>query len=223
MAYHLSFGYVWDFHNAILSGLVTTMVFTIVSLAIGLVIGFLTSLVRQYGPRPLAFLGKCYVELFRGTPVLIQLFWFFFCLPALLGVEIGNAVSTTVALSLYMGALCSESFRASLRNIGAEQQDACIALGLSRRVVYPYVILPQAFLRALPNLLSNAITLFKESALISAVGMADLMYQGQSIADATARPIEILTVVALIYFVIAFTLTRVVGRFERRMLFRMAM
>jgi polar amino acid transport system permease protein len=80
------------------------------------------------------------------------------------------------------------------------------------------VILPQATIRAVPTLLSNCVTLFKESALVSAVGMADLMYQGQTIADSTARPIEILTVIALIYFLIAFTLTRLVSVYERKLL-----
>ena len=222
MTYHLSFSYIWDYRVPLLYGLGTTLAFTIVSLAIGLALGFLTSVARHYGPRPLAVTATGYVELFRGTPVLIQLFWFFFCLPALLNVEIGTAVTTVIALSLYMGALSSESFRSALRNIGLEQQDACVALGLPVRVSLQHVILPQAVLRAIPNLLSNCVTLFKESALISAVGMGDLMYQAQSIADSTARPIEILTTVALIYFLIAFTLTRVVALYERRMLFRTA-
>ena len=215
-------GFLWDYRWPLVNGLGTTLLFTALSLSLGLALGFLTSVARHYGPRWLATLAAGYVELFRGTPVLIQLFWFFFCLPALLNVEIGTWITTVIALSLYMGALSSESFRSALKNIGAEQQDACIALGLSPRTRLQHVILPQAVIRAIPNLLSNGVTLFKESALISAVGMADLMYQAQSIADSTARPIGILTFVALVYFVIAFTMTRVVGLYERRMLTRMA-
>ncbi len=146
---------------------------------------------------------------------------FFFCLPAILGMELGNVFSTVLTLSLYMGAISSESFRAALRSIGAEQRDACVALGLPARVSVPYVILPQTVLRAVPTLLSNCVTLFKESALVSAVGMADLMYQGQMIADSTARPIEILTATALIYFIIAFSVTRIVSFYERGDLARM--
>jgi polar amino acid transport system permease protein len=100
--------------------------------------------------------------------------------------------------------------------------DACIALGLPRRVQVVSVVLPQAVLRAVPTLLSNCISLFKESALVSAVGMADLMFIGQNISNNTARPIEVLTAVALIYFVIAFPLTRLVTRVEKGMLKKLA-
>jgi polar amino acid transport system permease protein len=218
MGYDLSFGYVWDYRFAIADGLMVTLYFAAISLVIGLVIGFVTSIARQSDNPIVYWISTAYVEIFRGTPVLIQLFWFFFCLPAILGVEIGNATSTITALSLYMGALSSESFRAALKSIGVEQHDACVALGLPARVKIPFVILPQATMRAVPTLMSNCVTLFKESALVSAVGMADLMYQGQTIADSTARPIEILTVVAFIYFIIAFTITRLVSVYERRLL-----
>lgn len=220
MNLHAALGFLWDFRLPLLTGLGNTLYFTALGLAFGLTLGFLVSVVRQAGHPVLKVITITYVEIFRGTPVLIQLFWFFFCLPALLGVELGNVFSTVLTLSLYMGAISSESFRAALKSIGAEQRDACIALGLPSRVSVPYVILPQTILRAVPTLLSNCVTLFKESALVSAVGMADLMYQGQMIADATARPIEILTATALIYFVIAFAVTRIVTFYEQSYLSR---
>ncbi len=109
-----------------------------------------------------------------------------------------------------------------LHAVGREQMDASIALGLPRSVRIVHVILPQAVLRAAPTPLSNGISLFKESALVSAVGMADLMFIGQNISNNTARPVEVLTAVALIYFVIAFLLTRLVTRIERGMLRKLA-
>jgi polar amino acid transport system permease protein len=154
--------------------------------------------------------------------VLVQLFWIFFCLPLVLGVELSNLASGIIALTLYMGAISSETFRASLKAVGREQLDACVALGLSPFVRTTSVILPQAILRAAPTLLSNCISLFKESALVSAVGMADLMFVGQNISNNTARPIEVLSIVALIYFAIAFPLTRAVTFIEQRILKRLA-
>lgn len=222
MNYHLSFGYVWGYRDVIASGLLATLGFTLASLVIGIMIGFLSSIASQSRIFIIRWISTAYVEVFRDTPVLLQLFWFFFCLPAILGVNINNVVSTVTALSLFMGALSSESFRSALRSIGPEQHDACVALGLPGRIKIAYVILPQALMRSVPNQLSNCVTVFKESALVSAVGMADLMYQGQTIADATARPIEILTVVAAIYFVIAFTTTRFVSIYEKRLLTRLA-
>jgi polar amino acid transport system permease protein len=162
------------------------------------------------------------VEFFRGTPVLIQLFWIFFCLPLILDVELPNFISGVIALTLYMGAITSETFRASLKSVGREQLDACVALGLPRRVQVTSVILPQAVLRAIPTLLSNCVSLFKESALVSAVGIADLMFVGQNISNNTAKPVEVLTVVALIYFIIAFPIARAVTLVERRILARLA-
>jgi len=213
--------FLWDYRFAILSGLLQTLYYTAIGLALGLTLGFVTSVARYAGHWTLRIAATAYVEVFRGTPVLVQLFWFFFCLPAILGIDLGNQISTIATMTFYMGAISSESFRAALKSIGSEQRDACIALGLPGRVSVPYVILPQTIMRAVPNLLSNCVTLFKESALISAVGMADLMYQGQMIADSTARPVEILTAIALIYFVIAFTATRIVTYYEQAFLTRL--
>lgn len=221
MNIHAALGFLWEYRFALLIGLGNTLYFTGLGLLFGLALGFIVSVVRHTGHPVLKLVAAAYVEIFRGTPVLIQLFWFFFCLPALLGVELGNVFSTVLTLTLYMGAISSESFRASLKAIGSEQRDACVALGLPARVSVPYVVLPQTVMRAVPTLLSNSVTLFKESALVSAVGMADLMYQGQMIADNTARPIEILTATALIYFIIAFTLTRVVTFYEQGYLRRL--
>ncbi len=218
----LDFSVLWKFTDALALGLWTTARLTLLCIVLGTAIGFLVGLARTSESRLLRVATATYVEFFRGTPVLIQLFWIFFCLPLILGVELSNFASGAIALTLYMGAITSETFRSSLRAVGREQMDACVALGLTRRVQVANVILPQAVLRAAPTLLSNCISLFKESALVSAVGMADLMFIGQNISNNTARPVEVLTAVALIYFVIAFPLTRAVTLIERRMLKKLA-
>ena len=218
----LDFSVLWKFTDALALGLWTTARLTLLCIVLGTAIGFLVGLARTSESRLLRVATATYVEFFRGTPVLIQLFWIFFCLPLILGVELSNFASGAIALTLYMGAITSETFRSSLRAVGREQMDACVALGLPRRVQVANVILPQAVLRAAPTLLSNCISLFKGSALVSAVGMADLMFIGQNISNNTARPVEVLTAVALIYFVIAFPLTRAVTLIERRMLKKLA-
>lgn len=214
----LDFSVLLRFTDALAMGLWTTIRLTLLCVVLGTALGFVIGLLRSGGNAVLRGLLGVYVEIFRGTPVLIQLFWIFFCLPLILGVELSNFVSATVALTLYMGAITSETFRASLRSVGREQLDACVALGLPRRAQIVNVIMPQAVLRAAPTLLSNAISLFKESALVSAVGMADLMFIGQNISNNTARPVEVLTAVAIIYFVIAFPLTRAVTVIEQKLL-----
>jgi polar amino acid transport system permease protein len=218
----LDFSIVLRFQEALALGLWMTIKLTLICVVLGCSLGFFIGLARTSRSSILRAISSVYVEFFRGTPVLVQLFWIFFCLPLILGVELSNLTSGVIALTLYMGAITSETFRASLKSIGPEQLDACVALGLPRRVQVTNVILPQAVLRAVPTLLSSCVSLFKESALVSAVGMADLMFVGQNISNNTARPIEVLTVVALIYFVIAFPLTRAVTLVERRVLAKLA-
>ncbi|MBY5835149.1 amino acid ABC transporter permease (plasmid) [Rhizobium leguminosarum] len=218
----LDFSILLRFEHALLLGLWMTIKLTVICIVLGCSLGFLVGLLRTSRNLALRAISSIYVEFFRGTPVLIQLFWIFFCLPLLLGVELSNLASGVIALTLYMGAITSETFRASLKSIGQEQLDACVALGLPRRSQVMNVVLPQAVLRAVPTLLSNCVSLFKESALVSAVGMADLMFVGQNISNNTARPVEVLTVVALIYFVIAFPLTRAVSLIEGRILKKLA-
>lgn len=218
----LDFSILLRFQDALALGLWMTIKLTLICVVLGCSLGFFIGLARTSRSALLRAASSIYVEFFRGTPVLVQLFWIFFCLPLILGVELSNLTSGVIALTLYMGAISSETFRASLKSIGPEQLDACVALGLPRRVQVTSVILPQAVLRAVPTLLSNCVSLFKESALVSAVGMADLMFVGQNISNNTARPIEVLTVVALIYFAIAFPLTRAVTLIERRVLAKLA-
>ncbi|CAN7588279.1 amino acid ABC transporter permease [Pararhizobium sp. LjRoot235] len=218
----LDFSILNKFQYALLLGLWTTLKLTAICILLGCTLGFVVGLARSSRNVALRAVSSAYVEFFRGTPVLVQLFWIFFCLPLMLGVEFSNFTSGVIALTLYMGAITSETFRASLKSIGPEQFDACVALGLPKNVQVINVVLPQAVLRAIPTLLSNCVSLFKESALVSAVGMADLMFVGQNISNNTARPVEVLTVVALIYFVIAFPLTRAVSVIEARILRKLA-
>ncbi|WP_341313529.1 amino acid ABC transporter permease [Paraburkholderia sp. IMGN_8] len=219
---HLDFSAVLPYWLVLLKGLGLTIAFTSSCAVIGSLAGFVLSLLRMSPSRWLKATTTLYVEFFRGTPLLIQLFWVYFCFPVVFRIPIPPYVSVVISLTLYMAAITSETFRGALKSISAEQHDACTALSLSPQAKILYVIFPQALLRAVPPLLSNIVSLFKESALISSVGVADLMFVGQNISNSTARPVEFLTTVAMIYFLVAFPLTRLVGVVETRMLRRYA-
>jgi polar amino acid transport system permease protein len=219
---NLDFSVVWSYWLVLLKGLGLTLSFTMTSAVVGSLAGFVLSLLRMSPSGWMKAPTTLYVEFFRGTPLLIQLFWVFFCFPVVFRLPIPPYLSVLISLTLYMAAITSETFRGSLKSIAGEQHDACIALSLSPRVKILHVIFPQALLRAIPPLLSNVVSLFKESALISSVGVADLMFVGQNISNSTARPVEFLTIVAVIYFLVAFPLTRLVGVVESRMLRRYA-
>ncbi|TPE49468.1 amino acid ABC transporter permease [Maribrevibacterium harenarium] len=223
MSYTVDFLFLANYWDALLNGLMTTLGITGLCLVLGLGLGFVVALMRLSQNVVVRSVSTVYVEFFRGTPVLIQLFWIFFCLPLVLGIEIGNFMSAVIALTLYMGAIVSETFRSSLRAIEKDQMDACVALGIGGFTKVIYVILPQAILRAIPTLLSNSVSLFKESALVSAVGMSDLMYIGQNISSITFKPVEMLTAVAVIYFLIAFPLTRSVSLLERKLIHKISL
>lgn len=218
----LDFTVVFSYWQALLQGLALTLVFTVGCAIMGSLCGFLLSLLRASRSRWLSVPAGLYVELFRGTPLLIQLFWVFFCFPVVFGIDIAPYMSVLLALTLYMTAITSETFRGALKSIPGEQHDACVALGLASWNKTIFVVFPQALLRGIPPLLSNVVSLFKESALISSVGIADLMFVGQNISNSTARPVEFLSAVAVIYFLVAFPLTRLVGVVETRMLRRYA-
>lgn len=218
----LDFSVVLGYWPVLLKGLALTLAFTGACALLGSLLGFVVSMLRQVKTPLLRLPLTLYVEFFRGTPLLIQLFWVFFCFPVVFGLDIPPYVSVLIALTLFMGAITSETFRGALKSIASEQHDACTALGLGSKVKVLYVIFPQALLRAVPPLLSNVVSLFKESALISSVGVADLMFVGQNISNSTARPVEFLSAVAVIYFLVAFPLTRLVGVVEGRLLRRYA-
>jgi len=219
---HLDFSAVLPYWLVLLKGLGLTVAFTSSCAVIGSLAGFVLSLLRMSPNRLLKGGTTLYVEFFRGTPLLIQLFWVFFCFPVVFRVDIPPYVSVVISLTLYMAAITSETFRGALKSISAEQHDACTALSLTPQAKILYVIFPQALLRSIPPLLSNVVSLFKESALISSVGVADLMFVGQNISNSTAKPVEFLTTVAIIYFLVAFPLTRLVGVVESRFLRRFA-
>ncbi|RQU47879.1 amino acid ABC transporter permease [Burkholderia cenocepacia] len=217
-----NFASVFPYWAVLLKGLAITIAFTSSCAVMGSIAGFVLSLLRM-SPNPvIKGVTSLYVQFFRGTPLLIQLFWVFFCFPVVFRVDIPPYASVVISLTMYMAAVTSETFRGALKSISAEQHDACIALSLPPQAKILFVIFPQALLRAIPPLLSNIVSLFKESALISSVGIADLMFVGQSISNATAKPVEFLTAVAIIYFLVAFPLTRLVGLVESRFLRRFA-
>ena len=204
MRYDFSLSVIAEYFDVLLLGLLTTIEFTVICVALGSVLGFMLSLMRVSRSRLLRIVSTAYVEFFRGTPVLVQLFWIFFCLPIVLGIEIGNFASSVIALTLFMGAISSETFRSALHAIPSDHMDAGVALGLSPYQRVRYIVFPQAVRLAIPTLLSNSVSLFKESSLVSVVGMSDLMYVGQNISNVSARPVELLTTVAFLYFVVAF-------------------
>lgn len=139
----LDFSVVLNYWPVLLKGLALTLAFTGLCALLGSLLGFVVSLLRQVKTRLVRLPLSLYVEFFRGTPLLIQLFWVFFCFPVVFSVDIPPYVSVLIALTLYMAAITSETFRGALKSIASEQHDACTALGLTSKVKILYVIFPR--------------------------------------------------------------------------------
>lgn len=201
----------------LLSGLVLTLKLTLISAVIGIVAGFVLSLIVTSRLKILRWPGILFIELFRCTPALIQIVWIFYCVPIFFNVFWDPFSMAVLALSLNITAFNAEAYRAAMQTIPSSHHDACVALGLSPLKKTLYVIFPQAFMSAIPVLLTNTIGLLQQTSLVAIVAIADLMYQGRSLATEYYRPIEVYTTVALIYFIVSLPLSQIVGMYEKRL------
>jgi polar amino acid transport system permease protein len=158
-----------------------------------------------------------YIELFRDTPVLIQLIWFFYAFPIIVGVQLSPFIAALLGLSLNTSAYSAEIFRGGIQSIAAGQWEGAKALGMRPTAVLRRVILPQVFKRMLPAFTNRAIEVAKMSSLASVLSVHELMYQGRLLSSTYYRPLEILTTVALIYFLMIYPGSYLSMKLERRM------
>ncbi len=198
----------------LLKGLALTLEITALSLVLAGVLGLVTALLRLSSSMVGRLLARIYLESIRNTPLLVQLFFLYFVMAPIF--DIGRTATAVLALSLFEGAYASEIFRAGIESIGRGQWEACHSLGLSRAQSYGRVILPQALRRILPPLTSQAVSLIKDSALVSTIAVYDLTMEGRSIVAETFLTFEIWLVVAALYLVLTLTLSAVAGGLERR-------
>jgi polar amino acid transport system permease protein len=216
-AYTWDFSFLWAYRGLILWGLGITIAYTVVTIAIGMMIGLVTGLLRLSRSKFVTLPLIAYVEIFRCTPLLVQIIWFYYALPVLIGVDIPATVAAILVLSLYTGAFYAEIVRGGVNSIERGQWDAALALGLRRIQLLRLVILPQAVRRMIPPFMNQSIIQLKNTSLVSTIAVADLLYQGQMITAATYRPLEVYTMVALLYFAVLFPLTLAAQWVERRL------
>jgi polar amino acid transport system permease protein len=216
-AYDWDFSFLWHYRGLILWGLGVTIAYTIGSIAIGMVIGLVTGLLRLSRNWILTLPLIAYVEIFRCTPLLVQVIWFYYALPVVVGIDIPATVAATMVLSLYTGAFYAEIVRGGVESIERGQWDAARAVGLRHLQLLRLVILPQAFRRMIPPFMNQSIIQLKNTSLVSTIAVADLLYEGQMITAATYRPLEVYTMVAVLYFAVLFPLTLAAQYVERRL------
>jgi polar amino acid transport system permease protein len=217
MHYHWDFAFLQRYIPLLWKGTLVTLAYTAGTILLGLLIGLLLGLARLSRSRLLNIPLVALIEAFRCTPLLVQIVWFYYALPVLLHVQIPAVAAATMTLSLYTGVFYAEIFRGGIVSIERGQWDAARALGLGRWAMMRHVILPQAVRRMVPPFMNQSITQLKNTSLVSTIAVPDLLYQGTLITADTYRPLEVYTVVALIYFAILFPATLVARRLERGM------
>jgi His/Glu/Gln/Arg/opine family amino acid ABC transporter permease subunit len=208
MGYEWNFGVVWDSLPFMLQGLRFTVALAVLSMAGALVFGLLLSLARLSNWRLLRWPATAYIEFMRGTPLLVQLLWVYYSLPILTGITPSPFMAGLIGLTLNLTAFIAEIYRAGIVSIGRGQREAALSLGMNQLQSMYRIILPQAVRRVVPPLGSMWVSLFKDTALVSIIAVADLMYQAKVLSIQTYRPIEIFTAVAVIYFVITYPQAR---------------
>ena len=188
MKYQWHFEVVWENFPIMLSGIGLTIALSILSMLAGAILGMVIALARLSSWTWLRGLAYCYTELFRTTPLLVQIVWVFYVLPLVTGLAFTPFYSGLVAFGLNIAAFMAEIYRA----------------GMTNAQVMRRILIPQAITRMIPPIGTMWISLFKDTSLVSAIGVTELMYQARFLAVDTYRPVEIFTVCALIYFVITF-------------------
>lgn len=216
MNYTLDIGAVTRNLGPLFEGLVVTLQLTFAANVIGITAGFGLALLVMSRFAMLRLPAMLFVEFFRCTPAIVQIIWFFYCVPMLFNVFLDPITMGILALGLNLTAFNAEAYRASIQAVPREHLDAGIALGLNPAQRILNIVLPQALRNSVPVLLTNGIGTFQQSALVAIVGVQDLMYQGKSLATQTYRPIETFTVIALFYLAISFPVSQLVGWMERR-------
>jgi len=215
--------YHWDFYTVLQSfdlfliGIWTTFLYTIGSIALGVVVGLVACFARLSRFAALRVAARSYQELFRCTPLLVQILWAYYALPMLLGVTISNTVAGLLTLSLYVGSFYAEIFRGGINAIDKGQREAAAAVGMSGVQAMTHIIMPQAIKKMLPAFINQSVIQVKNTSLLYAISVAELTYMTSVVNSETYRPLEAYTLAAVMYFVMLFPLTQVADHFERRM------
>ncbi|MBQ7499175.1 MAG: amino acid ABC transporter permease [Selenomonas sp.] len=200
----------------LLLGAGVTIKITAMSVAVGVIIGLFVGIARICRIKPLEWLAAIYVDFFRGTPLLIQIFLVYFALPVITGQRIDPYVAAIGACGINSGAYVAEIFRAGIQSIDNGQMEAGRSLGMTWTQTMRYIIVPQAFKRVIPPLGNEFIALLKDSSLVSVIGFEELTRRGQLIIAKTYGSLEIWISVAIIYLVMTLTISRFVAYLEKR-------
>ena len=193
-----------------------TLKIALSSMAIALILGLLVALARLSTNRALRMATGFYIEIIRGTPLLVQLVYIYFVLPEI-GIRLEPLPAAIIGLSLNYGAYLSEVYRSAIQSIDKGQMEAALSLGYTRRKAMWFIVIPQSLLIAVPPLGNYFIALVKDTSLTSVIAVVEILKTANIMAGQTFKTVEIYTVSALLYLVISYPLSQLVQLLERRL------
>ena len=198
------------------AGTATTFLLTIATMAIAVPGGIVIAILRLYGWSPVRTAAMAYVELFRNLPLILVVYWAFYVVPIVSGVGLSALATGLAALSLNVTAYNAETFRAGINSIRRGQVEAAMALGMTRAQALRRVVVPQAVRRILPVLASTWVSLFKDTSLVSVIAVTELAYVSMQVRAQTFRVLEMLTAMAVIYWLLGYPQAKLVDWIQRR-------
>lgn len=200
----------------LLSGILVTLKFTILSTIAGFVWGTILALIKVSKIKPLAWFGIAYTSIFRGTPLLVQLFLVYFATPQIIGYSIPELQAAVITFGLNSAAYVSEILRGGILAVDKGQREAAMALGVPYNRMMFDIVIPQALKHILPALVNESIALLKDSSLVATIGVMDVLRGAQVIQNLTYLAFEPFIVAAVIYYVLVMILTAIANQLERR-------
>lgn len=210
-------GFISKYGSFFLKGIKITILISLIGVALGSILGAFVALMKLSKTKIISWIASIYIEILRGTPMLVQVFIVFFGITAALGLDISALVCGTIALVINSSAYIAEIIRAGINAVDKGQMEAARSLGLNYRQTMKSVIMPQAIKNILPALGNEFVTLIKESSIVSTIGVGEIMFNAQVVQGISFDPFTPLLVAAALYFVLTFVLTRIMNMIEGRL------
>lgn len=226
----MDFSFLSKYYMFYIIGVKNTILLSILAVIFGVLLGVVLALLKLSSSRILRFFASAYIEFIRGTPLLVQLYIIYYGLPGLginfpeipifktiLGISFADFMAGVITMGINSGAYVAEIFRAGIQAIDKGQMEAARSLGMPHGMAMRNIILPQAVRNILPALGNEFVVVIKESSIVSVIGIAELMYNADTVRGNSFQPYEPLLVAAVLYFLMTFPLSKLLAYFERRM------
>jgi His/Glu/Gln/Arg/opine family amino acid ABC transporter permease subunit len=207
---------VWEYRYVFLQGLAMTVFLTVATMLLAIPGGLALAFLRMSPLAPARWVATAFVEFFRATPLVLQIYWAYYVLPVIVDIRLSAVTTALIGLTCNISAFNSETFRAGILSIRQGQVNAGLALGMGRVQVMWYIVLPQAVMRVLPSLASTWVSLFKDTSLVSVIAVPDLSYMAFKVRAETYRILEVLSAMAALYWLLGYPQAKLVDWIHRR-------